>query len=373
MKKITTFFIGIISIIIVATGFSACVDVSDLDKPLSWAGGNDSLGLAKPSSVPSNAPESPAPVKTNEKVVTPEKITTPKPTQATKPVKTEEPEQLPEETPEVKEVMAQESSSSKDVEITTIGNIELPEYVINPRPSQFGSAYDSSGNLSTKSMNWYFGKNKEHQPPTCQRDFDILEFDAYYLGDIEDKVIYLTFDEGYENGYTGQILDVLKEKNVKAAFFVTKPYINGSLDLVKRMVDEGHIVANHSVNHKPSSTLSESELDYEIKETEVFFREKTGSEIGKFFRPPAGEYSAKALDIIKKNGYKTVFWSLAFADWDVDNQPGANKSYNETVNYVHNGCIALLHAVSESNTKALPYIIDTLLENGFRFGSLDEL
>ena len=223
------------------------------------------------------------------------------------------------------------------------------------------------------SKSWWFSRNKTKTPPSAQRDICIMNYDAYYLGDVSQKVIYLTFDEGYEMGYTGQILDILKENDVKAAFFVTKPYIESDPDLVKRMVTEGHVVGNHSVTHSAMSTLSNEKIVNELTGCAEYFKEVTGVDMPLFFRPPAGEYSIRTLEKTQDLGYKTIFWSFAYQDWLIDAQPGMQTAYNNIINYSHNGCIMLLHAVSKSNTEALDSAIKELKAEGYRFESLENL
>lgn len=196
---------------------------------------------------------------------------------------------------------------------------------------------------------------------------------ALYVGDTEKKNIYLTFDEGYENGYTGAILDVLKEKHVPAAFFCTGDYLRRNKDLVERMIKEGHIVGNHTWNHASMPKIEDDiKLTEELKKIDDFlyenFKVKT-----KYFRYPNGEFSEKTLKTIKDSGYRTAFWSLAYKDWEKDVIKGASYAKNEVVNHIHNGAIILLHAVSKDNLDALPQIIDTLNEEGYVFANLDDL
>jgi peptidoglycan-N-acetylmuramic acid deacetylase len=249
----------------------------------------------------------------------------------------------------------------------------IPSGVANPFNTKYGSPFNDDGSLKNDLMAWWFGKNKNLQPPTATQDFDIRQFDGYYLGDITSKVLYLTFDEGYENGFTPAILDILKEKNVPAAFFMTKPFITGNPELCKRMVEEGHIAANHTVSHKPSHTLTDDEFRYELEETARAFKESTGYDMGMYFRPPEGVYSARVLSLAKEMGYKTVFWSFAYEDWNRDKQPGKQAAFDQITQYYHNGCVILLHAVSESNTQALGDAIDYLRGQGYEFKSLNEL
>jgi peptidoglycan-N-acetylmuramic acid deacetylase len=227
--------------------------------------------------------------------------------------------------------------------------------------------------LSNETLSWYFVRNTNHQPPGAQNKFDIRQFAGYYLGDIQRKVLYLTFDEGYENGFTAKILDVLREKNVPAAFFLTKPWIKSQPDLARRMAQEGHLACNHSVTHPSLPTKTDAEIAYELEETARFYEETTGYPMAKFFRPPMGEYSCRTLAQTQGLGYKTIFWSFAHRDWLVDDQPPVRQTTEAVLNNLHNGMILLLHAVSESNTKALPDMIDAARREGYVFESLDQL
>ncbi|MBE6012344.1 delta-lactam-biosynthetic de-N-acetylase [Anaeropeptidivorans aminofermentans] len=307
-----------------------------------------------------------------EAPVTPSPEPTPEPSSEL-PEKAEEepaeevPSEMPSETPSEAPVMPDIASA----EIQKI-IVEAPQDVSYPELN-FGSPYLPDGSLSNDKKGWYFGRNTTHTPPTAQGDFDIRQFDGYYLGDVSQKVVYLTFDEGYENGYTEKILDVLKEKGVTAAFFVTKPYIIANPDLIQRMVDEGHIVGNHSVRHKSCPDLTDEELMAELNNTAAAFKELTGVDMPNYFRPPMGEYSARTLKITQDLGYKSIFWSFAYKDWETDKQPGIRAAYETVMNDLHNGSIILLHAVSQSNTEAMPFIIDSIRESGYTFKSLDEL
>ena len=220
---------------------------------------------------------------------------------------------------------------------------------------------------------WWFSRNKTNMPPSAQYDINISQYGAYYLGDVSKPVIYLTFDEGYENGCTEQILDTLKKNDVKAAFFVTESYIKSEPELVKRMVDEGHVVGNHSSTHPDFTTISDEAIAEEINSCAEAFKELTGKEMPKFFRPPEGVYSIRTLQKTDELGYKTIFWSLAYRDWVTDDQPGKEAAYESVVGYVHNGCIPLLHAVSQSNADALDSVLKNLKEQGYEFKSLYDL
>lgn len=182
------------------------------------------------------------------------------------------------------------------------------------------------------------------------------------------KTIYLTFDQGYENGYTSKILDILKKKKVKATFFILQDYAERNPELVKRMIDEGHTVGNHSVSHPSLPKISIEEAKQEIMGLHNYVKEKFGYEMTEF-RPPRGEFSERVLQLVNECGYKTVMWSFAYEDWDVDNQPNEFKALEKVTNAKHNGAIYLLHSVSETNTKILGSVIDNLKKDGYSFKS----
>ena len=189
----------------------------------------------------------------------------------------------------------------------------------------------------------------------------------------KEKKLYLTFDEGYENGHTAEILDILKEKGVPAAFFITGPYAKKENELVRRMIDEGHIVGNHTVNHPNLPKLQTAEkMEDELSQMRELVLELYGYEM-KYMRPPEGEYSRRLLAVSRDMGFRTVFWSFAYKDWDVKAQKGKEYAFNQVSEYLHNGAVLLLHAVSEDNKKALPDIIDYARSQGYEFMSLDDI
>jgi len=216
-------------------------------------------------------------------------------------------------------------------------------------------------------------KNSEHQPTRGAAEIDISAYDGYYLGDTSKKYIWLTFDSGYENGYTASILDTLKEKNVQAAFFCVGTYIRDNPELTKRMADEGHLVVNHSEKHPSMPDIDDHRILDEIYSPAKRYKELTGADMPLFFRPPSGEYSERAMYITKEAGYKTIFWSFAYQDWLVDEQPGKEKALKTLMDNLHNGEILLLHAVSSSNSEALPEFIDAVKAQGYEFKSLYDL
>lgn len=222
-----------------------------------------------------------------------------------------------------------------------------------------------------------YGVAKDEKPHsisvTNQNFFDENKFDAVCLDSSSlDKVLYLTFDCGYENGFTSKILDTLKEKNVKAAFFCTLPQVKENSELVARMIKEGHIVGNHSVTHPDFSSLSQEEIIEEIKGFDDYMRENFGYS-SLYFRYPQGKYSEYALTVLNELGFKCVFWSLAYADWETDNQKGALYAYETVMSRIHPGAVILLHSVSSDNAGALGDIIDSCRDRGYKFCSLEDM
>ena len=231
----------------------------------------------------------------------------------------------------------------------------------------------SDKNPSDTKLEWGLKKNENKAPDINPGEESVLKkYNGIYMGNPEKSFVYLTFDEGYENGYTAKILDTLKEKKVPACFFVTGPYIEKEPNLIKRMVKEGHIVGNHTVNHPSMPSCTDEEIEDEITSLERSFYDLTGKSM-KFFRPPMGEHSERTMKITKDLGYKTVFWSLAYADWDINRQPGRDYVHEAVTKYIHNGAVILMHAVSADNAAELPSIIDDVRKMGYEFNSLDKL
>ena len=237
------------------------------------------------------------------------------------------------------------------------------------------SAIHTSGTLelSDYKIEWGIKRAKNHeQPDLGSKNRQLIEkYNGMAMGNNNDKYIYVTFDLGYEAGYTAKILDVLKENNVPAAFFITAHYVNTASDLVQRMIDNGHIIGNHTVNHKSMPGLSKDKLTEELMNLHTAIYEKFGYEM-KYMRPPKGEYSEKSLDITTKLGYVPVMWSFAYADWDEAKQPSHNEGINKIVDNVHNGEIMLLHATSKTNMEILDTIIKQIKDMGYEFKSLDQ-
>ena len=203
---------------------------------------------------------------------------------------------------------------------------------------------------------------------------ELSRYDAAYLGNTEEKVIYLTFDAGYENGCTGKILDILKNHNATAAFFLVGNYIEKNPDLVRRMVQEGHIVGNHTMHHPDMSKISDmTSFEKELKDLEKLYYDVTGQELPKYYRPPQGIYSEENLKMAQQLGYKTVFWSLAYVDWNNDAQPTHQQAFEKLLPRVHNGAVLLLHSTSQTNAEILNELLTRYEEMGYRFASIDEL
>ncbi len=232
----------------------------------------------------------------------------------------------------------------------------------------------SGGNFPNEKHGWGLKRNDEHQQPEMPSWLNSMleRHDSYWVGSPEDKVIYLTFDEGYENGYTPSILDSLKANDVKAAFFVTGHYLDSQPDLVRRMVDEGHIVGNHSDTHPSFPEVSDSEIKKELQVVEEKYKNITGQTGMKYLRPPRGEFSERTLAVTRGMGYYNIFWSMAAVDW-VPMKGGAQEAYEAVINNTHNGAILLMHAVSKDNAEAMDRILKEIKNQGYTFATLDDL
>ena len=193
-----------------------------------------------------------------------------------------------------------------------------------------------------------------------------------YIGP-DTKEIYLTFDCGYENGYTLSMLDTLKENNVKALFFITGHYLNSSKDIVKRMIDDGHLVGNHTYTHKDFSKSSNEQILEDIRKLEKEYESIMGVSMSKYVRPPRGDFDERSLKLLKDNGYTSVFWSLAYVDWDKSKFNGNNYSYDRVMSRIHNGAIILMHTVSKDNESDLDKIIKSLKSDGYIFKSINNM
>ena len=222
---------------------------------------------------------------------------------------------------------------------------------------------------------WGLSFQQEGAPPIGNAGRDQLRnYDAAYIGDTSRKVLYLTFDAGYENGCTEKILDVLKEQQVPAAFFLVGNYMEKNADLVRRMAAEGHIVGNHTMHHYDMSKLTTKEaFEKELKDLEALYREVTGEELPRFYRPPQGLYSEENLKMAQELGYKTVFWSLAYVDWLGDAQPSKDEAFRKLLPRTHPGAVVLLHSTSATNAEILEELIGKWKEEGYTFATVAEL
>jgi len=251
--------------------------------------------------------------------------------------------------------------------------ISTPENTVKTSPLSDISDKDLSS-VDNKGSGWGFKKIKGSEPdiyPSTKEMF--AKYDTYYMDQTKPKALYLTFDEGYENGYTSVILDTLKKCNVKAAFFITGDYFKTEKELIKRMIDEGHIVGNHTRHHANLHKLSDPVKIYsEMAELNKDMENEFGYTM-KYMRPPEGEYSERVLAVAKDAGFKTMLWSFAYVDWNPDNQKGADYAFEQVTPYFHNGEIMLLHAVSSDNANALERIINAAKEQGYEFRALDEI
>ena len=241
-------------------------------------------------------------------------------------------------------------------------------------------SFSFSADATENALNWYVVRNKDNKQPLLDTNMQFIEkYGGYYVNkkypdNARDKVIYLTFDVGYENGNVERILNALRDENVNAAFFVLENFIVKNPNLVIRMVNEGHLVCNHTATHKNITKFSSREdLKAELEHLENLYFDLTGLKMQRFFRPPEGKFDQRTLAYLNELGYKTVFWSFAYADWDNNNQPSSNFAKEKIYSNLHNGEIMLLHPTSKTNADILKEVITELKSRGYRFGTLDEL
>jgi len=223
--------------------------------------------------------------------------------------------------------------------------------------------------------NWGLGFGAEGTQPTGNASpSELKEHNAYYLQETQDKVIYLTFDAGFENGNTAPILDALKKHKAPATFFLVGNYIESSPELVKLMLEEGHTVGNHTYHHPDMSKIAAKEaFEKELGDLEALYKQTTGQEISKYYRPPGGVYSQSNLDMAKDMGYATFFWSLAYVDWYQDKQPTKEEAFDKLLSRIHPGAIVLLHSTSKTNGEIMDELLTKWEEMGYHFDSLDKL
>lgn len=223
--------------------------------------------------------------------------------------------------------------------------------------------------------NWGLSFQKEGEAPVGNASAEYLkQFDSYYVGDTNQKTIYLTFDCGFENGNTAAILDALKKHDAKACFFVVGNYLETAPDLVQRMVEEGHLVGNHTYHHPDMSKIGDmASFQQEIGAVEEKFRQITGQDMPKYYRPPQGKFNESNLKMAQELGYQTIFWSLAYVDWYTDKQPTHEEAYQKLLPRIHPGAIVLLHVTSQTNGEIMDELLTKWEEQGYTFGTLDQL
>lgn len=248
-------------------------------------------------------------------------------------------------------------------------------HIAAPLKAAQSSAPGTTALTASADGNWGLSFQQEGKPPVANATADYLkQFHAYYAEDTQEKVIYLTFDAGYENGNTEAILDALKKHQAPAAFFLVGNYMETSPDLVKRMAAEGHIVGNHTFHHPDMSKISTKEaFEKELTDLEALYESTTGQPMKKYYRPPQGKYSESNLQMANDMGYHTFFWSLAYVDWYEDKQPTKEEAFKKLLGRIHPGAVVLLHSTSKTNGEILDELLSKWEEMGYQFKSLDQL
>lgn len=256
-----------------------------------------------------------------------------------------------------------------------LGAVFIALYFCGAGLAVLRNAYAADALKETAAENWGLGFPSEGQTPVANATAEEMKkYDAYYIGDTKQKVIYLTFDAGYENGYTPAILDALKKHNVHVTFFLVGNYIDKCPDLVNRMLEEGHTVANHTYSHPNMTCISSFDaFRDELEELEKAFETATGKKMTKYYRPPQGQYSKENLKMAKQLGYKTFFWSLAYVDWNRDRQPSKEQAFKKLLGRIHPGAVVLLHSTSKTNSEILDELLTKWEEMGYSFGELKDI
>ncbi len=241
--------------------------------------------------------------------------------------------------------------------------------------SSFSSLSTDFLPVSASCENWGLSFQQEGKPPVANATSDYLkQFQAHYIADTTEFVLYLTFDAGYENGNLPAILDALKNHQAVGTFFVVGNFLETSPELTKRMVAEGHIVGNHTYHHPDMSKISTKEaFEKELNDVKTLFQSITGSEMAHYYRPPQGKYSTSNLEMAKELGYKTFFWSLAYVDWIQDEQPTKEQAFSKLLSRIHPGAVVLLHSTSSTNAAILDELLTKWEEMGYHFAPLSEL
>ncbi len=261
--------------------------------------------------------------------------------------------------------------------LLTTGASAAPQHVVDVNIGY----QETAAHSESTAYNWYCKHTKDHSQPPLDSLFNFTKnSQTYYIDknntdyDAKEKVIYLTFDVGYENGNVAKILDILKEKEVTGAFFVLEHVVKKNTDLIQRMAEEGHLVCNHTASHHDMSAVNDKEaFAAELEALEKVCKDTAGVDVAKYYRPPEGRFSEQNLIWANELGYKTVLWSYGYMDWDNNAQPSTQASYEKVLSGTHNGEVLLLHPTSATNAAILGDLIDAWKSEGFRFGTLDEL
>ena len=248
-------------------------------------------------------------------------------------------------------------------------------FLLGRAAGSLSEARQTAGTQLLESENWGLGFGQEGTKPTGNASAEALaEHNAYYCGPGEEKVIYLTFDCGYENGNTEPILDALKKHNAPAAFFVVGHFLESAPEIVKRMAAEGHSVGNHTYHHPDMSKISDmASFQKEMDDVAALYKEVTGQELAMYYRPPQGKYSTENLKMAKELGYSTFFWSLAYVDWNQDDQPSHEEAFDKLLSRIHPGAIVLLHSTSKTNGEIMDELLTKWEEMGYPFKPLSDL
>jgi len=248
-------------------------------------------------------------------------------------------------------------------------------FLLGRAAGSLGEARQTAGVNVLESENWGLGFGQKGAKPTGNASAEALkEYDAYYCGPGEEKVIYLTFDCGYENGNTEPILDALKKHNAPATFFVVGHFLESAPEIVRRMASEGHSIGNHTYHHPDMSKISDmASFQKEMDDVAALYKEVTGQELAMYYRPPQGKYSAENLKMAQELGYRTFFWSLAYVDWNQDDQPSHEEAFEKLLSRIHPGAIVLLHSTSKTNGEIMDELLTKWEEMGYIFRPLSDL
>lgn len=271
-------------------------------------------------------------------------------------------------------VETREAAGQTAVAEQEAGQTNVTDQVFTGRGDGSGVTAEQAADLLADAENWGLGFGGSGEKPTGNATVDEMkQYDAYYMAEGDEKVLYLTFDCGYENGNTEPILDALKAHNAPATFFVVGHMLESAPDIVKRMVADGHTVGNHTYHHPDMSKISdEASFRKEMNDVTDLFREVTGTDMAMYYRPPQGKYSTSNLQMAKDMGYSTFFWSLAYVDWNTDAQPSHEEAMEKLMGRIHPGAIVLLHSTSKTNGEILDEVLTKWEEMGYTFRPLSD-